>query len=139
MALTTTERSCQSTRSLTTLAPAPSALEYPEGQPPTRSTPSTGPVPQVKLDGPTVASMFVDVPFTCRDDAGPAEFLREVAAAHPGDAAVSEGFVVTGATQPLLHPGWSGNALVVAGPGQGKSNLLQFPCQFHRGRRTRRR
>ncbi len=83
---------------------------------------------RVELDGPTVDSMFVDVPFTCRDDAGPAEFLREVVAAHPADAAVSEGFVVIGAAQGLLHPGWSGNALVVAGPGQGKSTLLQFLC-----------
>jgi hypothetical protein len=42
--------------------------------------------------------------------------------------------VVAGAAQALLHPEWSGNALIVGGPGQGKSTLLQFICQFHRAR-----
>jgi hypothetical protein len=89
---------------------------------------------QVKLDGPSVDSMFVDVPFATREDAGAAHLLSRIAADHPGDADAGDGFVVTGAAQALLHPDWSGNALVVGGPGQGKSTLLQYLCQFHRAR-----
>lgn len=89
---------------------------------------------QVKLEGPRVDSMFVDVPFSSRGDTVAAELLARIAADHPGDAQSEEGFVVTGAAQALLHPGWIGNALVVGGPGQGKSTLLQYVCQFHRAR-----
>lgn len=92
---------------------------------------------QAQLRGPSVESMFVDVPFTCRSDAGVAEVLRGIAAKHPGDleaSARTDGQPVTGAAQALLSPEWSGNALLVGGPGQGKSTLLQYLCQFHRAR-----
>lgn len=89
---------------------------------------------QVKLEGPRVDAMFVDVPFAARQDAGAAELLGRIAASHPGDVDAEAGYVVTGAAQALLHPDWSGNALVVGGPGQGKSTLLQYICQFHRAR-----
>lgn len=92
---------------------------------------------QAQLRGPTVESMFVDVPFTCRIDAEVAEVLRGIAAKHPGDFEVSartDGQPVTGAAQALLSPEWIGNALLVGGPGQGKSTLLQYICQFHRAR-----
>jgi hypothetical protein len=92
---------------------------------------------QAQLRGPTVESMFVDVPFTCRSDAEVAEVLRGIAAKHPGDFEVSartDGQPVTGAAQALLSPEWNGNALLVGGPGQGKSTLLQYICQFHRSR-----
>lgn len=89
---------------------------------------------QVKLDGPSVDSMFVDVPFAARVNSSVASLLEKIAVERPGDAGVDEGFVVTGAAQALLHPEWSGNALVVGGPGQGKSTLLQYVCQFHRSR-----
>lgn len=89
---------------------------------------------QVKLDGPSVDSMFVDVPLASRKDTGAGQLLGRIASDHPGDADASDGFVVTGAAQALLHPDWSGNALVVGGPGQGKSTLLQYVCQFHRAR-----
>lgn len=89
---------------------------------------------QVRLEGPRVDDMFVDVPFASRQDAIAAELLRRIATTRPGDAQADEGFVVTGAAQALLHPEWVGNALVVGGPGQGKSTLLQYICQFHRAR-----
>ena len=89
---------------------------------------------QVKLEGPRVDSMFVDVPFASRGDTEAAARLAQIAEDAPGDAVAEEGFVVTGAAQALLHPQWSGNALIVGGPGQGKSTLLQFVCQFHRAR-----
>lgn len=89
---------------------------------------------QVKLEGPRVDSMFVDVPFASRGDTEAAARLAQIAADAPGDAVAEDGFVVTGAAQALLHPQWTGNALIVGGPGQGKSTLLQFVCQFHRAR-----
>jgi hypothetical protein len=92
---------------------------------------------QIDLLGPSVDSMFVDVPATCRSTSAPAELLAKIAAESPGDLeAVQEaaGQAVTGAAQALLHPEWVGGALIVGGPGQGKSTLLQYLCQFHRSR-----
>lgn len=92
---------------------------------------------QAQLRGPTVEAMFVDVPFTCRSDTRVAEILTTIAAKRPGDleaSARTEGYAVTGAAQALLSPEWEGNALLVGGPGQGKSTLLQYVCQFHRSR-----
>ncbi|MDP7707519.1 hypothetical protein [Mycobacterium sp. TY815] len=92
---------------------------------------------QVDLHGPSVDAMFVDVPFACSPDTAIAEVIERIAAEHPGDlealAAAGDG-VVAGAAQGLLHPDWRGNALLVGGPGQGKSTLLQYVCQFHRSR-----
>lgn len=92
---------------------------------------------QVDLRGPSVDVMFVDVPFSCRLDAKIAVLMERIAEEFPGDLEVteaSEGSVITGAAQALLHPDWSASALVVGGPGQGKSTLLQYVCQFHRAR-----
>lgn len=89
---------------------------------------------QARLDGPTVESMFVDVPFGCREDSPASELLERISKAHPGDLKPDEGYVATGAAQALLHPEWTGNALIIGGPGQGKSTLLQYICQFHRAR-----
>jgi hypothetical protein len=72
---------------------------------------------QVELNGPRVDAMFVDVPFATRLDTHPAQLLQQIADAHPGDAEAGEGYAVTGAAQALLHPDWSGNALLVGGPG----------------------
>ncbi len=92
---------------------------------------------QVDLHGPTVDAMFVDVPFACSPETAIAEVIERIAAEHPGDqealAAAGDG-VVAGAAQALLHANWRGNALLVGGPGQGKSTLLQYVCQFHRSR-----
>jgi hypothetical protein len=93
---------------------------------------------QVDLRGPSVESMFVDVPMGCRpDDAAVAELFTEIAKVSPGDTReleASSGLLIAGATQVLLHPQWTGNAVLVGGPGQGKSTVLQFICQFHRAR-----
>ncbi len=92
---------------------------------------------QVDLNGPSVDSMFVDVPFSCRADSLVAELMAKIAAEQPGDAEASDGFdgqIVTGAAQALLHPDWKSNALLIGGPGQGKSTVLQYVSQFHRAR-----
>lgn len=92
---------------------------------------------QVDLNGPSVDSMFVDVPFSCRADASVAALMGGIASEHPGDSEATDdadGQIVTGAAQALLHPDWSSSALLVGGPGQGKSTLLQFVSQFYRAR-----
>ncbi|EYT57100.1 hypothetical protein D514_0118680 [Microbacterium sp. UCD-TDU] len=93
---------------------------------------------QVDLRGPSVDSMFVDVPIGSRpDDAAVADLFAEIVEASPGDSyelEAASGLIVAGATQVLLHPKWTGNAVLVGGPGQGKSTVLQFICQFHRAR-----
>lgn len=93
---------------------------------------------QVQLNGPTVDSLFVDVPVGCRRDGSEAaNLLRRIAQANPGDTEQIErtsGLIITGATQALLHPDWKGDAILLGGPGQGKSTVLQYVCQFHRAR-----
>lgn len=94
---------------------------------------------QVDLRGPSVDAMFVDVPVGCRRDGSAlARLLEVISMSAPGDTGELErasGLVVTGAAQALLHPEWNGNAVLVGGPGQGKSTVLQYVCQFHRARR----
>jgi hypothetical protein len=89
---------------------------------------------QAELRGPSVDSMFVDVPFSCRRDTPPAEFMERIATGAPGDVEPSEEYVIAGAAQALLHTSWKGNAILLGGPGAGKSTLLQYVCQFHRAR-----
>jgi hypothetical protein len=94
---------------------------------------------QADLRGPSVDSLFVDVPVGCRrDNSQLAQLLTQIAESAPGDTSdleATSAFIVTGATQALLHPDWTGNAVLVGGPGQGKSTVLQYICQFHRARR----
>jgi hypothetical protein len=92
---------------------------------------------QAELQG-RVDAMFVDVPLGIRTDAPASALMRKIAKSHPGDPTASDlhgGLVVTGAVQALLHPEWTGNAVVVGGPGQGKSTLLQYLSQYYRARR----
>src|SRR5258705_3037434 len=63
--------------------------------------------------------------------------MQRIALEAPGDVSSdenSEGYVVTGAAQAVLHPEWRSNALLIGGPGQGKSTLLQYVGQFYRAR-----
>ncbi|SOJ56961.1 hypothetical protein MSIMFB_04439 [Mycobacterium simulans] len=92
---------------------------------------------QVDLHGPSVDAMFVDVPFACSPDTAIAEVIERIATEHPGDPEALAGAgdkVVAAAAQALLHSEWRGNGILVGGPGQGKSTLLQYVCQFHRSR-----
>ncbi|MBT8159560.1 MULTISPECIES: NACHT domain-containing NTPase [Arthrobacter] len=94
---------------------------------------------QAELRGPSVEAMFVDVPVGCKQDGSElAGLLAQIAKDAPGDTDElerSSGLIITGATQALLHPDWAGNAVLIGGPGQGKSTVLQYVCQFHRARR----
>lgn len=94
---------------------------------------------QVELRGPSVEEMFVDVPVGARRDGSAlADLLARISAEAPGDTEElerSSGLLITGASQALLHPDWTGNAILVGGPGQGKSTVLQYVCQFYRARR----
>lgn len=92
---------------------------------------------QVDLDGPTVDSLFVDVPIAVGPSSRVAELVSAIVEGAPGDqedVPDSSGVVVAGGAQTLLNPAWQANALIVGGPGQGKSTLLQYVCQFHRSR-----
>lgn len=92
---------------------------------------------QADLHGPSVDAMFVDVPFACSPDTAVAGVIERIAAEHPGDSearVAAGGGIMAGAAQALLHADWRGSALLVGGPGQGKSTLLQYVCQFHRSR-----
>lgn len=89
---------------------------------------------QVRLEGPKVDDMFVDVPLAPAAGGPGRERLEGIVSLLDGGAEQGATLDV-GAAQALLHPNWTGNALIVGGPGQGKSTLLQYICQFHRARR----
>ena len=106
---------------------------------------------QVELSGITVDSLFVDVPVSSHPGSQTDAFIRQVnphghqSETHSGrksrsgeadDRAIgrSTNASQAGAAQVLLHPKWAGSAVIVGGPGQGKTTLLQFLCQFHRAR-----
>jgi hypothetical protein len=93
---------------------------------------------EVDLLGPTVHKLFVDVPVASREvHSAPYEMMAEL-----GDGEVHHvrqnaniakgGQWQAGGAQMLLHPTWRGNALIVGGPGQGKTTLLQYVCQVYR-------
>ncbi|WP_100812128.1 NACHT domain-containing protein [Microbacterium sp. HA-8] len=85
-----------------------------------------------------VDAMFVDVPLGCRADSRAAALVGEISRAHPGDPLPADSrrsLLVAGAAQMLLHPEWKENAVLVGGPGQGKSTILQYLAQYYRARR----
>jgi hypothetical protein len=91
----------------------------------------------VDINGLALESLFVNVPMARRVDAPQGDFIAQLQREHPGDLAslhLPPEFAAAGAAQALLHPDWYGNAVLVGGPGQGKSTLLQFLCQSHRAR-----
>jgi hypothetical protein len=102
---------------------------------------------QVELSGVAVESLFVDVPVSSSPGSDTEELLKQVnpqgqpewnrrrsdsASTAAGDRSAI--IAQAGAAQTLLHPRWAGSAVIVGGPGQGKTTLLQFLCQFHRAR-----
>jgi hypothetical protein len=92
---------------------------------------------QVDLTGITVDSLFVDVPVSSYAGSPAAALLHDVNPAQPGAAGGAETAQLSGhagAAQALLHPDWNDSSVIVGGPGQGKTTLLQFVCQFHRAR-----
>ena len=97
---------------------------------------------QVDLAGPTVDKLFVDVAVSSGTPGGDAAaLLRRLGDVHDGDPAAPEpdpAQPVVGGARLLLHRGWRGNALIVGGPGQSKTTLLQYVCQVHRSRHLRR-
>lgn len=91
----------------------------------------------VELNGPSVESMFVDVPIAAPAGTAAGKTVAEIHAAAPVDIEARDSnneLEVAGGAQVLLSPLWKGNALIQGGPGQGKSTLLQYVCQFHRSR-----
>jgi hypothetical protein len=86
---------------------------------------------QIDLVGITVDALFVDVPV--RAEVG-TDIEDELAEINPSGVSAANGRPVAGAAQVLLHPEWRRSAVIVGGPGQGKSTLLQYLCQYHRSR-----
>lgn len=90
---------------------------------------------QVDLSGPSVQSMFVDVPVTYQvGDSAVARITRLLDSDpddYPGELEEEAPRLIGGARL-LLSDVWFGNAVLIGGPGQGKSTLLQYICQAHR-------
>ena len=104
---------------------------------------------QVDLEGVTVESLFVDVPVHTFADHQISRLIKEINPrpehtpttddhdSETGEASHTPGgssLPTVGAAQLLLHPRWHRSAVLVGGPGQGKSTLLQYLCQFYRSR-----
>ncbi|CUR54365.1 hypothetical protein NOCA2150107 [metagenome] len=87
---------------------------------------------QVDLSGVTVDSMFIDVPVKASERSAAHLLVAELSPPKPRAPGGRPRSV--GAAQLLLHPKWTGNAVVVGGPGQGKTTLLQYVTQFYRAR-----
>ncbi|MCA0307880.1 MAG: hypothetical protein LCH87_11085 [Actinobacteria bacterium] len=95
---------------------------------------------QVDLVGISVDSLFVDVPVVTFAESPAATWMARLGPATKGedgddlelDSTDLVGHV--GAAQVLLHADWKGSAVIVGGPGQGKTTLLQYLCQYHRAR-----
>lgn len=90
---------------------------------------------QADLAGPTVERLFVDVAVASGTLDSPAHaLLADLGAPAGKHEAGSDDQPVMGAARLLMQPAWRGNALIIGGPGQGKTTLLQYVCQVHRAR-----
>ncbi len=85
---------------------------------------------QVELTGISVESLFVDVPASSHSGSPADHLIQEINPHQQGGGKARQ----SGAAQALLHPAWTDSAVIVGGPGQGKTTLLQFLCQYHRAR-----
>jgi hypothetical protein len=93
---------------------------------------------QIDLVGITVDRLFVDVPVRA-ESGSPTEALITQIVGRAGTPSTGGGAdherPIAGGIQLLLHPRWDKSAVIVGGPGQGKSTLLQYLCQYYRSRR----
>ncbi|NRQ51726.1 NACHT domain-containing protein [Aeromicrobium stalagmiti] len=115
---------------------------------------------EAELVGPRVDDMFVDVPILAGADTSAGTRLalinpdggqlalvgtqsglterghthRSLPSGLSDPDAPHASMVSAGGAQALLHPSWSVSTVLMAGPGQGKSTLLQYVCQFNRAR-----
>jgi len=90
---------------------------------------------QVELTGPSVDSLFVDVPASSQPGTAAGELLARIShVVHDRASQPEQADGYAGAAQALLHPDWSSSVVLIGGPGQGKTTLLQYICQFHRAR-----
>ena len=90
---------------------------------------------QVDLTGISVESLFVDVPASSHPGSPAEHLIDEMNPHQQGEPEVGDILVPrAGAAQALLHPSWTDSTVIVGGPGQGKTTLLQFLCQYHRAR-----
>ncbi|MEH1017809.1 hypothetical protein V6U90_32680 [Micromonospora sp. CPCC 206060] len=92
---------------------------------------------EVDLLGPSVHKLFVDVRVASREKGSePYRLMAQMGGVDAtdvdtADAPASRQWEAGGA-QLLLHPTWRGNAMIIGGPGQGKTTLLQYVCQAYR-------
>jgi hypothetical protein len=90
---------------------------------------------EVDLLGPSVHKLFVDVPVASREHGSePFRVMAQLGGkdADELDELPASAQVQAGAARLLLHPAWRGHALIIGGPGQGKTTLLQYVCQVYR-------
>jgi hypothetical protein len=91
---------------------------------------------QAELHGPTVDRLFVDVPVLSLTRGSVTDALLDRIGSPHTESGQSDDRPAhaAGAARLLLHPDWQGHAVIVGGPGQGKTTLTQLLCQFHRAR-----
>lgn len=99
---------------------------------------------EADLIGPSVDRVFVDVPVAAPIDSPAGSLLESLELSGVQKSLPAHDLPLrrngssleasAGGAQALLNPGWLGSTVLIAGPGQGKSTLLQYICQVHRAR-----
>lgn len=90
---------------------------------------------EVDLLGPSVHKLFVDVPVVSRErGCEPFRVMAQLGGKDTDeiDELPASTVVEASAARLLLHPTWRGHAVIIGGPGQGKTTLLQYVCQVYR-------